>query len=79
MRVLGNESRIFIVDFVGVKRRTMSEIASDLHIRIQNASKHVHRLIAAHLVEGFRSGKYVYYQLTKSGRWWRAFLRHLSE
>lgn len=68
LRALCNERRMRIVRLLAASAMTLSEIAADLHIRLQYASRHVRILQDAGVVEGSKKGRHVFFRMTKRAR-----------
>ncbi len=68
LRALCNESRIHLMLRLEEGPLCLRDIAAYLHIRPQNASKHVRKLINTEFVDGRRQGQTVEFFLTKKTR-----------
>lgn len=68
LRAMANESRIHCMFRLAQGPLCLRDIAAYLHIRPQNASKHVRKLMTAGFVEGRRRGQTVEFFLTRKAR-----------
>ena len=64
IRVLANPKRIMIVDLLGRQPRTVTEIAEQLHLSLQNTSQHLRVMRDRKIVRATRDGREVRYALT---------------
>jgi ArsR family transcriptional regulator, virulence genes transcriptional regulator len=64
IRVLANPKRIMIVDLLGRAPSTVSEIAAQLHLSMQNTSQHLRVMRDRRIVRATRDGREVRYALT---------------
>ncbi len=64
-RVLTDPKRLMILHALGQGDRTVTELASELHCSMPNASQHLTVLRSAGLVTGQRDGTTVRYHLTE--------------
>jgi len=64
IRVLANPKRIMIVDLLGHQPRTVTEIAEQLHLSLQNTSQHLRVMRDRRIVRATRDGREVRYALT---------------
>ena len=63
-KALGNERRLFILEILGRKNRTETELVSYLGIHPSAVSKHLSLLVRAGIVQGNRIGREVEFRLT---------------
>ncbi|MGA8710920.1 MAG: metalloregulator ArsR/SmtB family transcription factor [Thermoplasmata archaeon] len=64
IRVLANPKRIMIVDLLGRAPSTVTEIAAQLHLSMQNTSQHLRVMRDRRIVRATRDGREVRYSLT---------------
>ena len=69
LKALGAETRINILKRLAEKRKTQSQLASDLGMAVPSVKEHLESLQKAELVERVDEGrKWKYYELTRKGR-----------
>ncbi|CAN5598869.1 metalloregulator ArsR/SmtB family transcription factor [soil metagenome] len=59
----GNPKRLEIIDLLAQGDRTVEKIASETHMSVANASKHLQVLKSGNLVESKREGNFIIYRL----------------
>ena len=64
IRVLANPRRLMIVNLLGLRTRTVTEIAGRLDLSLQNTSPHLRLMRDRNIVEAHRMGREVHYALT---------------
>lgn len=64
IRVLANPKRLMIVSLLGLRPRTVTEIAERLGLSLQNASQHLRQMKDRDIVQAHRIGREVHYALT---------------
>ena len=62
-KILGNESRIWLLRLIGAQQRTVSELAEITGLSQPLVSQHLRSLRQGGLVTAVRSGKEVIYQI----------------
>lgn len=79
-KALSSAGRLEMLDVLAQGEHTVAELADSTGLTEANTSQHLQTLRQARLVEGRRSGKYVYYRLADERvfRLWRA-LRDVGE
>ena len=71
VRAIGSDTRVSILKALRQRQKTQSEIAGELNFSVPTVLEHIGQLEDARLVERVptdKERKWVYYQLTKTGR-----------
>jgi len=71
IRAISSNTRVSILKALRQRQKTQSEIAVELNFSVPTVLEHIEQLEDAHLVERVptdKERKWVYYQLTKTGR-----------
>lgn len=66
IRVLANPKRLMIVNVLGRRPATVTELADRLSLSLQNTSQHLRVMRDRNIVRAHRDGREVHYELTSS-------------